>query len=145
MSSVFNYIHHPLSSRTIKQILIDSCKANPDRYHIIIADSMPYFTGLEMVSELKSVIPSLTITYINITGVHAIVYQVTQVMIEATAMLANGNVQAPSGSAIIAMLAHTYKVLHLLSYFIIFICGFMLLFFFPIHSPPSLETSDCLC
>ena len=103
------------SSSLIKGVVMRSCSKYPERYRILVADSMPYFSGLYMVAELKQAIPALSVSYVNITGVHAVMHQATQVMLEVVSMLSNGYAQAASGSAIITLLAKTYRVCMLLS------------------------------
>ena len=70
------------------------CSQFPERYRIPLADLMPYFSYLDMVAELKHAVPTLSLSYMNIAGVHVLMRQATQVMIEVVSMLSKGYAHA---------------------------------------------------
>ena len=75
------------------------------RFRVIVVDSHHGREGRKMLAELVST--GIECTYVLFNAVSYIMREVTKVFVGASAMLANGSVVSRTGTAGVAMMAHS--------------------------------------
>ena len=93
------------SSPVVRQILLSSAKLKP--FRLIVVDSRPLKEALKTVSALSMHVPC---TYTPLSCAAASMKEATKVILGASALLANGSVMAPAGTAMVASLAKFFNV-----------------------------------
>ena len=87
------------------QILLHAAKKAS--FQVVVVDSRPLCDG---VRTLRALSPHIDCTYTTLSGASAAIKDVTRVIVGASALLANGAVLAPAGTAMIAALARSSRV-----------------------------------
>jgi translation initiation factor eIF-2B subunit delta len=81
--------------------------AKTKKFRVICVDARPKLEGREMVRRLTAA--GIKCSYLLITAVSYVMKDVSKVFIGAASCLTNGAVISRCGSAVLAMMAHTYK------------------------------------
>ena len=93
------------SSPLLRQILIETAKVKS--YKLIIIDTRPLNEGL-LTLELLS--PLISCTYTSLMGVSSLLRTTNKVLLGASALLSNGAMFAPAGTAMVASLAKSFGI-----------------------------------
>jgi translation initiation factor eIF-2B subunit delta len=93
------------SSPVVRQILLSSAKEKS--FHLVVVDARPLKEALKTVSALSPFVPC---TYAPLSCAATCMQQATKVILGASALLSNGSVLAPAGTAMVASLAKFYNV-----------------------------------
>ena len=95
------------TSPLVRQILLETATRGR-RFRVIIVDARPLNDGkLTMQACAAAGIPCM---YTNLAGVNFVMDQATRVLLGTSAVLSNGAVLAPAGTAMIAAIAKAHRV-----------------------------------
>lgn len=93
------------SSSLLRQVLLGIAEIK--NYRLVVVDSRPLNDGLRTLAALS---PHIRCIYTNLSGVSAIMREVSRVLIGASSLLSNGAVLAPAGTAMVAALAKANRI-----------------------------------
>lgn len=93
------------SSPVVRQILQSSAKLKT--FRLVIVDSRPLKEALKTVAAMS---PHVSCTYTPLSCAASVMKETTKVLLGASALLSNGSVLAPAGTAMVASLAKFYNV-----------------------------------
>jgi translation initiation factor eIF-2B subunit delta len=93
------------SSPVIRQVLIAAAKVKT--FKLIVVDARPLREGLKTVAALS---PYVTCIYTPLGSAATAMKEATKVILGASALLSNGSVFAPVGTAMVASLAKFFRV-----------------------------------
>jgi translation initiation factor eIF-2B subunit delta len=93
------------NSSVVREVLLTAAKTKT--FRLVMVDSRPLNDGLITLKCLPS---HIACTYTSISGASSAIEEVTQVILGASAVLSNGAVIAPAGTAMVAALAKTRRV-----------------------------------
>jgi translation initiation factor eIF-2B subunit delta len=93
------------SSPVIRQVLIAAAKVKT--FKLIVVDARPLREGLKTVAALS---PYVTCIYTPLASAATAMKEATKVILGASALLSNGSVFAPVGTAMVASLARFFRV-----------------------------------
>lgn len=95
------------TSPLVRQILLETA-AQGRRFRVIVVDARPLNDGkITMKACADANIPCM---YTNLAGVNFVMDQATRVLLGTSAVLSNGAVLAPAGTAMIASIAKAHRV-----------------------------------
>ena len=92
------------SSPLLKQVLL--AISSLVTYSLVIVDTRPLNDGVELLSAMS---PYIKCTYTTLSGAATLMKDVTHVLLGASALLSNGTILAPAGSAMITAIAKAYR------------------------------------
>jgi translation initiation factor eIF-2B subunit delta len=95
------------SSPLVRQILLETA-ARGRRFRVIIVDARPLHDGRATMQACAAA--NIPCMYTNLAGVNFVMDQATRVLMGASAVLSNGAVLAPAGTAMIASIARAHRV-----------------------------------
>ncbi|CAM9219686.1 unnamed protein product, partial [Ectocarpus fasciculatus] len=93
------------SSPVVRQILLSSAKVKS--FRLVVVDARPLKEALKTVAALS---PHVSCTYTPLCCAASVMKETTKVILGASALLSNGSVLAPAGTAMVASLAKFYNV-----------------------------------
>lgn len=93
------------SSPTIRQVLVEL--AATTKFRLVVVDARPLNDGLATLAALS---PLVQCVYTPLAGAAAAMRGVTRVLLGASALLSNGAMLAPAGSAMVAAIAKAHRV-----------------------------------
>ena len=93
------------SSPVVRQILLSSAKVKS--FRLVVVDSRPLKEALKTVAALS---PHVSCTYTPLSCAASVMKESTKVLLGASALLSNGSVLAPAGTAMVASLAKFFNV-----------------------------------
>mmetsp|Transcript_6920 Transcript_6920/g.7163 ORF Transcript_6920/g.7163 Transcript_6920/m.7163 type:complete len:435 (+) Transcript_6920:175-1479(+) len=93
------------SSPLVRQVLLGA--ASVRSFRVVVVDSRPLCDGVETLHALSPTVPCV---YTSLAGAANLMRDVSRVVLGASALLANGAVVAPAGTAMVAALAKYYHI-----------------------------------
>lgn len=97
-----------LNSEILEQTLIHAWNTERKRFRVVIVDARPQLSGRKLLKRLCA--HGIECSYTLLSGLSYVLAEVTKVMVGGTAMLSNGACLAPSGTAMVALMANAYHI-----------------------------------